>query len=288
MDMPIDLQNIFSFDKHKHNHSPDLYELYKMNPERNSLCFTDTYDKTIVILQINKKINFLNSLLKFYKCEIRCTNYTWMVKLINCMNIENIDVLLEDNTLVYLSINDVIYKNKMMIDKINNEDVYYNPLSFRQSDDSIKTKLYQILKENIKSKKLYLIGGEMIFFAKLLNSDDFYMYTDFQSIYDDAIYNYPDYIDRIKLINYDNDKLNKVNKVINNDYYAIINTSKSGIGRHLCNEILKLGLNNICIISCNRKSFLRDFKQLSYKYTINKVVDLKTNYVVSIYFLNIF
>jgi hypothetical protein len=260
--------------------------LYK--PLRNALCFTDSYDKEIVITQINEKINFLCSMgFKFNKmCEIKCTEKTWYLKYENIDNVDNVDYdiidkLCSDNSLSYLSINSIIYKNNYMIEIIDDKQIMYNPLSFRQNDISIKNKIYEILKSNVLIKNLYFIGGEMVFYTYLLNPINSIMYTDFVSIYEDAKYNFSENKE-IYLINYDKDTLKKP---IDDTYCLIANTSKHGLGHNLCKQILHIECNSIIIISCNIKSFLRDYKILINKYIIEQIYEIKTNYVVCVYFL---
>jgi hypothetical protein len=190
---------------------------------------------------------------------------------------------MDDSTLCYLEINSHVLKSELMIDFIGDEYIRYNPKSFRQSDDSIKNKIYEILKTNIIDKNICFIGGEMIFLGKLLKPINMIFYTDFESIYNDANINFPN--NNIHLIDYDKDKLNS--NLLNSTYILICNTSKSGLGVNMCNEILNMKFKNIIIISCNRKSFMKDFNILCKKYSIKKIYDIKTNYIVTIYFLAI-
>ena len=246
-----------------------------------------------------KKINFLksNDILNqdniIREFEIKTTDYSWYLKIDKFTNIsENYDkikLLLEDPTLVYLEINSEIIKSDLMIEYIGEDIIKYNPKSFRQTDDIIKNKLYSILKSEINTKNLYLIGGEMVFFAKLLKPERFIAYTDFESIYNDAICNFPENKDNIKLINYEKDNLVNLEtiKVNLETYILIANTSKHGLGQNLCKEILNLNLNNIIIISCNKKSFQRDYLMLQKKYYITKIFDINTNNSVCIYFLEL-
>ena len=275
----------------QHNHIPNQYTQYFFDPLRNSLCVDDigeydNYDDSvtgkIINIQIKNKINFLKNIGFLFDdiCEIKTTEYSWYLNYKGNFNLDNIHILLNDSSLKYLTINSKIIKSDLMIEYINSEKICYNPLSFRQSDDSIKYQLYKILKEEILKKKIYFIGGEMVFISKLLKPTESIMYTDFMSIYQDAKYNIL-YNDNIHLINYDRDKL----KIVSRDYILIANTSKSGMGQNLSREILKLDLEKIVIISCNRKSFIRDLNILQNKYTINKIFDINTNYMVSIYFL---
>lgn len=260
--------------------------MYVMNPQRNSLTFGDTYDDSIVNTLIKEKINFLKTKgFVFDKiCEIKSTNYTWLFKYEGTVLTNEFDFLLNDDTLVYLYINGITYRNDQMIDYIGDEKIYYNPLSFRQTDDSIKSELYTILIENVLSEKIYFIGGEMVFFAKLLKPKEFIMYTDFESIYEDALINFSEKKNNINLITYNFSKLNKTDK----DYILIANTSRNGLDKNLCKEVLELELKKIVIVSCNKKSFIRDFTYLCNKYKITKIFDLNTNYTVSVYFLEIF
>jgi hypothetical protein len=218
-------------------------------------------------------------------CEIRSTQFTWMLKYNGSCKKELIEKILDDSTLSYLEINKIILKNELMEDKINNFLVRYNPQSFRQSDDSIKNGVYQILKENIADKNLYFIGGEMIFYSKLFqNLNKIYMITDYESIYEDAKRN-SNQNDFVQLINYDKDELVRPESI--DKFTLILNTSKQGLGKNLSEEVLKLEIKNIFIVSCNSKSFYRDYEILKRRYKIKKVFELKTNYTVSIYLLEL-
>lgn len=249
------------------------------------MCFSNSYDEKIVDFQINEKINFLKTSGVIFEefCDIRVTNYTWCFRYKGNINTNIIDILINDTTLVYLCINDVIYKNNMMIDKINDVFITYNALSFRQTDNNIKFKLYQILKKNILSKKIYFIGGEMVFFANLLKPEQFIMYTDFESIYNDANINFPNNSENINFISYSSCKL----KACDKNYHLIANTSKHGLEKYLAREIMKIGFKNITIISCNKKSFISDYNILKSKYVITKIYDITTNYSVCVYFLSL-
>ena len=255
------------------------------------MCFSDTYNESIVIPQINEKINFLRTIgFKFdYICEIKynvcvSSSDSWYFKYEGNVDdeINASSILRNDNSLKYLSINNFVYKNEYMIDEVYGKSIMYNPVSFRQNDVNIKNTVYEILLSTVATKKLYLIGGEMVFYTMLLTPsiDTCIMYTDFQSIYDDAKHNFPDN-KQISLINYDKDTLQKTTS----DYFMIANTSKHGLGNNLCNEILKIELTDIVIISCNVRSFMRDYKKLSHKYDIIKIYDINTNYNVCMYFL---
>lgn len=292
MDMMNLSTGVLPIDIAQHNQTLEIYKQYLFPPLRNALCFLDTYNESIVIPQINEKINFLRTIgFKFnYICEIKynvyASSYSWYFKYEGNIDDEFVasSILKNDSSLKYLSINNYVYKNDYMIDEIYGKPVMYNPASFRQNDVNIKNIVYEILLSTIVTKKLYLIGGEMVFYAMLLNPaiDTCIMYTDFKSIYYDARHNFKDN-KQISLINYDIDTLQKTTS----DYFMIANTSKHGLGNNLCNEILKLELIDIVIISCNVRSFMRDYKKLSSKYDIIKIYDINTNYNVCMYFLRI-
>jgi hypothetical protein len=224
----------------------------------------DNYDRTILNDQIIFRINFLEEIgIKKFD-EIRSTPYTWFLKLNNSISDVKLEILLSDPTLVYLEISNHIIKNQLMIDIINNFTIKYNPKSFRQLDDSIKFKLYEILFESVKSENLYLIGGEALFFIKLLNPKKYILYTDFESIYNDAITNLSD-LNSIQLISYETDSIKMINNSVDESYDIILNTSKHGLCINLCENILKLDQQRIIIISCNKKSFEKDMKMFKSK-----------------------
>ena len=278
METPLPPTFAFAVDKQQRSHIQCSYELFSFEPCRNSICFSNSYDESIVDIQINEKINFLKKLNLTFEgiCDIRVTNYTWCFRYKGVFDENIIDKLIKEPQLVYFSVNDVIYKNDMMVDWIDSSIVKYYPMSFRQTDNNIKYKLYEIMKKNILSNKLYFIGGEMVFFAKLLNPADFIMYTDFESIYNDALINFPESSDKINMISYLSSNLKKTDL----DFHLIANTSKHGLEKYLCNEIMKLGLKNITIISCNKRSFTSDYHILKSKYIIDKIYDITTNYSV--------
>ena len=50
-------------------------------------------------------------------------------------------------------------------------------------------------------------------------------------------------------------------------------------------NLLKLNQQRMIIISCNKKSFEKDMKILDQKYKIERQIDIKTNYIVTVYFI---
>ena len=277
-----------SFDNQSHTVSdsmqPHNLNQVKYAPKRSSLKigikYSNDYDRTILNDQVISKINFLEEIKITEFDEIRTTEYTWFLTLNDEITDDKLEILLADLRLVYLEINNTIIRNIPMIDVINGEIIRYNPKSFRQLDDTIRFKLYEILSGTIRSRNLYLIGGEALFFVKLLKPEKYIIYTDFESIYNDCITNL-DHTNSIHLISYETDTI----ELVDESYDVILNTSKHGLGVNLCRNILKLNQNRIIIVSCNKKSFQRDMKILSQKYKIEKQIDIETNYIVTVYFI---
>jgi hypothetical protein len=229
---------------------------------------------------VKEKINFLIKIgfpLE-NRCEIRCTPESWSIKYDGIIKDDIIKILIRDERLKYIEINKTILRDEKMIEIINSTKIEYNPRSFRQSDDSIKNEIYKILSCTLSNERICFVGGEMVFYKALLNPSEYIMYTDYESIYTDSIHN----LNRNTfLIDYDKDQL----KGMNSDYTLIANTSKSGLGRNLAQSISDLKLNKIVIISCNKKSFQRDFLLLKERYLIEMEYELKTNMSVWIIFL---
>jgi hypothetical protein len=127
------------------------------------------------------------------------------------------------------------------------------------------------------------VSRNINFYATSSNPKKYILYTDFESIYNDAITNLdnPSNLNLIHLISYETDTL----KLVDEHYDVILNTSKHGLGVNLCRNILKLNQNRVIIISCNKKSFERDMKILGQKYKIEDKIDIETNYIVTVYFI---
>ena len=285
MDMPHSVSSASVVDMQLHNHHQDrckqmIYEKREFEPKRNSYVFEGVINHYIINSEVKEKINFLIKIGFPFKerCEIRTTIENWSIKYDGIIKDNIIKILIKDKRLRYIEINNKILKDEKMIEIINSIKIEYNPRSFRQSDDSIKNEIYKILSETLSNKKICFVGGEMVFYKALLNPSEYIMYTDYESIYTDSICNENC---NTFLIDYEKDTLKKVS----NDYNLIANTSKAGLGRNLAKSILELDLNQIVIISCNKKSFQRDFIILKEKYFISMEYELKTNMSVWIIFL---
>jgi hypothetical protein len=215
--------------------------------------------------------------------KIKANNYNWIfiIKNFNNKNFDQIlKILLEDITLVYLEINNVVYRHNLYKDKYLDHVLSLHPLSFIQPDNTIQSKLNYILLqlfESVQINHLYLLGGQIVLFSKLLNYNTLFAYTDTESIYVDAkSYDIP-----IKLISY---KSYQFDKFIDKSY-LIINNGKNGLGPNICDQLIKTTFKLIIIISCNSKSFLRDYNFIKQSYKIIKQYQIKTSYDVNIYLL---
>jgi co-chaperonin GroES (HSP10) len=82
------------------------------------------------------------------------------------------------------------------------------------------------------------------------------------------------------LVNYEDKKIN-----IKNGDIILINNGKSGLGSNLCKKILENDYEWIVIISCNNKSFEKDYKILNVKYKIINKFEIFTNYLINLIFL---
>ena len=256
--------------------------------------------------KLNKKTNKKTNKNTF---EIRANEFNWSLRLSTSSEILSkklIDYILksymEEVKCIYLEINKIIHKEAKFKDILELE---YHPLSFRQPDDNIRNWIIQFfqnefyeLKANIdRWETLICIGGECTLFGKILSSTPKkYFLTDFQSIYDDLRYNYPDTPDNPGTL----DNTGNPENILQIDYKTvsldwekyicdlgksviIANTGYQGLGENLSSEIGNSGANRIYIISCNETSFQKDFAILGKRYRICRKIEVRTNYAVWIY-----
>jgi hypothetical protein len=182
------------------------------------------------------------------------------------------------------------------------KNIEYYPLSFRQPDDNIRNHIINIIQNDFtinKYNKYYLLGGEATILGKLIMSgtNNIIFYTDYQSIYDDLIHNYKGQngnrcitsLPIIKLVNYKTcDNIIFNNEDVTGDITGdilIANTGIQGLGVCLSKCLNDSGIYKMIIISCNPKSWLKDFNILKKNYKIRKTIDIKTNYVISLYII---
>jgi hypothetical protein len=231
----------------------------------------------IFILQI-KQSEIFN--VEINACEIT-KNYS--VILLNIiLSVKNRAVVwnfITDDKCLYLEINGrIIKKSKFREIIFGNYYVTRYNHSFHQNDNNLRTIIHEFVVSNyLKTTNLVCIGGEMYIYGLILSKfyDIGYFYSDYDSIVDDTCDNLKilKNIKKIivKKIDYDKDDISKDDT---HNYQFVINNGKQGIGINLCNQILRISPKQIIIISCNKKSFTRDYQILKKKYIINQEIDL--------------
>jgi tRNA/tmRNA/rRNA uracil-C5-methylase (TrmA/RlmC/RlmD family) len=260
---------------------------YKLCPSRNKVVLNNL-DIDYNILQLNIKliIQFYIKSIDFDSLIIQCTNQNDVgIEIIgqNIQQFKNIKMNLK-----YLKINDDIFIQDYLSEIYFDIEIKRSFNSFHQNDESIRIQIYEILKSNIciKYDTFYFIGGEMYLYGKLFfdNYVNPYFYSDYSSIIHDTKLNNPNFISNIHLIDYNNCTLH--DNYLKN--IMLVNNGKNGLGKHLCNEIIRLGVSKIIIISCNKKSFNKDYNVLKNHYNITNEYIISSNYTIFIYILNIF
>jgi len=261
------------------NHSLAEYKLC-----RNTILFTWKEKNNIKLIVNNHIINIIQFFEQFIIIDdaifnIQANEYNCAITIIksNILEFNNIDNLFN---IVYLKINDVTIKNGIYKDIIKNEIITRQICTFHQTDDNIKSVLYDVIIDNVNNaKQLILLGGEMYIFAKILKYDKLICYSDFQSIVDDTKDNLKT-SENIFLVDYDDftfsmETFSMETFSIEDDAYIVANTGKTGLNINICNNIIKNKnkIKKIIIISCNEKSFIKDYNYLMKFYKlINKII----------------
>lgn len=263
-------------------------------PQRNGITISAfDFKKSIVLDELNNKILQIENLFLLNniiledndKMNIQITNMgDWSI----IFNIKNeiskniITSLYEDIKLKYLEINKIVFKNLYL------EEIYFDKIikrsafSFHQNDESIREILYDniykfVLLNNFT--KIIFLGGEMYLYGTIINTDKKYFYSDYKSIVDDTINNNIN-SKYVKLIDYEDKDI----KIESGDL-ILVNNGKTGLGINLCQKILENEYEWIIIISCNNKSFEKDYKILNMKYKIINKLEIFTNYLINLIFL---
>lgn len=256
------------------NHSLEEYKLC-----RNTILFTWKERNNIKSIVNNHIINIIQFFEQFIIIDdaifnIQANEYNCAITIIksNILEFNNIDNLFN---IVYLKINDVTIKNGIYKDIIKNETITRQICTFHQTDDNIKSVLYDVIIDNVNDiKQLILLGGEMYIFAKILKYNKLVCYSDFQSIVDDTKDNLKT-SENIFLVNYNDFTFSIETFSIEDDAYIVANTGKTGLNINICNNIIKNKnkIKKIIIISCNDKSFTKDYDYLMKFYRlINKII----------------
>jgi tRNA/tmRNA/rRNA uracil-C5-methylase (TrmA/RlmC/RlmD family) len=275
-------------DKKSNNH---YLKKYICDPSsRNKIVTTikDIYNiLDIVNKSIREFIQFLlkysfdeNTILEIQSNEYNSGLYIQTKELTNIELNKLIDFIKSYKNITYLEINKNIYLDIKYIDNLDDILIKRNFKSFHQNDDSVKKYLYKFLKNNIininNTDNLILFGGEMYGFPLFFPKKNIYAYSDFESIVEDTKYNCK-YVGT-EIINYNTFNYTKDLEKVS----IICNTSKSGLGENMCNQINKIKANCLFIISCNKKSFEKDYCILCKQYKIVKNLQINS---INIYLL---
>lgn len=149
--------------------------------------------------------------------------------------------------------------NLDIINSFGNISIIRNINTFHQNDDNIRRNLYEILFPVLKKKidNVLLIGGECYLFAAFCNAKNIYCYSDNENIVRDCKRNNVNCISELA----DYSKL-KIPQILFD--LCILNVSKKGLGKNLCTQIASFTCNTY-YISCNEKSFNKDYELLQKK-----------------------
>lgn len=247
-------------------------EIYKQCRNKISFRWTERDNiKSIINNNIANIIQFLEQY-KIHKdtyFEIQANYYNCCL-VITSLNSFDYTKLFDTFNVAYLEINNNVIKNNKFLIMIKDKIIFRQYNTFHQTDDNICERIYDIIiKFGNNYNNLILLGGEMYVFSQILTYKNLLCYSDFQSIVDDTQFNL-DTNENIYFVDYD--KLNlDYNK---NNTCLIANTGKSGMGQNICNNIIKNNIATVIVISCNNKSFERDYNYLSKNYKIIERIKL--------------
>lgn len=270
-----------------------------LEPSRNLLSFNkfdeinhqiinEWLEILIAMLKLIVPIELLDDGKTTFEIRRNHLNYSMRVNAKNELLIKLIlRSFLEAENCCYLEINGRIHRKGVYRDILSLE---YDPLSFRQPDDSIREYMIQWMQKSVSRgwDTIIFFGGECTMLGKTLSghSRTQYFYTDYPSIYDDIIRNYKN--PSVEIIDYKTWTANALN--LNCDDICrkccIVNTGYQGMGENLAMEICKIGAGEIFVISCNLDSWAKDLVILSDSYNLQEQVEIRTNYSVWIYKLS--
>lgn len=276
MDMHDDEIYVCVFDKPLNNHY--LEKCIQFPPSRNKIVSTITNLSNSIKLvntyifqffQYLQELEFITELFDDDTIELQGNEFNVGLKIMTKINIK-VDFLLKCDRfcISYFQINDAIYINNYYKCRMNDIIIYRSFDTFHQNDDIVRYYLYTIIQIKEKINNLILIGGEMYGFHKLIESNNLYCYCYCKNRIDDTYKNIDiseyDLID-IKQIKYCDIELKYLE-----DTYIICNNGKKGLEEKLCMELIKVKAKKIFIISCNKKSFIRDYAFLKSTYNLVK------------------
>jgi hypothetical protein len=213
-----------------------------------------------IFMNFNKKSNI----------EVQANEFNIGIKFDKFMEKDIIDYICEYPNICYLEINNNVYKNEFFHEKINDILIKRNINTFHQNDDIVRNYLYEFIINNTNGvKNLILFGGEMYIFQNIIRHNNLYAFSDFRTIVEDTYLNNININNKIiNLIDYSGFNLEKICR---ENSLTICNTSKNGLDINIAKQI---NSDNLIIISCNKKSFNKDYKVLSKKYDINMCLEI--------------
>jgi len=193
---------------------------------------------------------------------------------LNFLNENDLDYLISQYKLIYFKNGNNVIKDITGDEKF--KDYYTNSLgqiipiyrsieTFHQTNESLRPTIYKLIANNNVGTlhNILLIGGECYLYGRLLPTtpnSNIEVYSDYQSILDDALYNMPGV--KTHLIDYKTISLEyRYNNASSTEIDCVIlNVGKSGLGEKLCSELIDRSslIKQMWYISCNEKSFKRD------------------------------
>lgn len=224
---------------------------------------------------INKTIKNIQDIIKNGEIEIRCNYNDEILINIKTDEIINIDIPKIKNNIKLCGIilNDkTIYGDNFFYEIINNKifKVSYN--SFFQVNNNMNEKMQNIVLENIepydKVLDLYCGVGTFTIFSSLKSEYSYGVEISSSSI-NNALFNKKiNNADNIEFFLGDTSKIiNKINKSFST---IIIDPPRSGLNKKTRDFILNKKIKKVIYISCNPITFVRDLKELSSIYNLEK------------------
>lgn len=196
-------------------------------------------------------------------------------------------IMISNNNKIYINPDDTTNIYESIFIKDYKFNICRNVNTFYQIDKTIRTlvhncvfNLFDIYIKN--NKNALFIGGEMYLYSKILDSflSNKYFYTNNKFIYADTIKNDTRH-SQYYLIDYMKDTIE-----INIYNVVIVNISKHGLRKHLCNQITKLKPEYIIMITCNEDNLNKDIELLS-TFRIIKQFNYITNFMVQVTLLTL-
>lgn len=245
-------------------------------PKRNTISFNGlTINENICNDFLQIVLNeFKNKFDKNKKYNIQVSNHKHIAIVTDDKNI--VDRLIKDERVVFIKVNNTIYKSNRLIETINDVQISRLYNSFHQSCDETRLKTHEFVMNKFMEteiNRVLLIAGECYIYAKLLqkiNKDiDIHCYSKDKSIADDVKFNLG-----IDAELYDVNDI-RLDDTKNYDV-AILNISKAGLKRKTCEELSRIYCKKLIYISCRHKYYVRDMEVLKTRYEQSEYFKINT------------